>query len=128
VIRRYRNRKKTTKPWIVALAQLQDLKKQGRAQALHAKQFYFSLTTIIKEYLAARFGVDVKGKTDEELLIFLKTHAVLGSLLIDEIQRIVDGSVFVRFANEAAAQEHIDRDFARARDIITKTIPKEKEQ
>lgn len=121
----YRKRKKLPL-WDQALLDLNKLKKENKVDVVHGKEFYLTVSALLKKYLHDRFAYDVVGKTDEEVILYLQgQHA--DEHIIEEMKSLLQGSQIIKFANAQAAQEQIERDYVRSVAIITRTIP-EKEQ
>lgn len=125
VWKKLRNKKVATEPvWISALRNLRALQNKKCVTKEEGKQVYFALTDILKRYIQERFGLPVHGKTDEELIRYLKEHNLLPELR-DDIADIAQGCVYIKFANEQAMQDHIARHIALSISLVTKTIPQE---
>lgn len=117
--RRARASNKT--PWQKALEALDAMRASQAYRTAEGKQVYFALTSIMKTYVYERFGLDVAGKTDDELIAFLRQTTVPVDYT-DAVQEILQGSVLVRFARGAAIKEQIERDVVRAYRAIEHTI------
>ncbi len=109
--------------WAVALRKLEELKKQNIATVASGKMFYIATTAILKQYLEQRYGFDLQGKTDTEVINYLKRENA-SSELVQDIESIFAGSEMIKFANMQAAQEQINNDFECSIAIIKRTIPK----
>jgi len=120
----YRKRKKLPL-WDQALLELSHLKKEHKVDVLHAKEFYLTVSALLKKYFHDRFGYDLMSKTDEEAVQYLQEH-YLDVHGVEEIKTLLHGSVIIKFANAQAAQEQIEYDYLRAVAIITRTIPEKK--
>ena len=111
--------------WVVTLRKLEELKKQNIATVASGKMFYLATTAILKQYLEQRYGFDLQGKTDTEVINYLKRENA-PSELVQDIESIFAGSEMIKFANMQAAQEQINNDFERSIALIKRTIPKER--
>lgn len=120
----YRKRKKLPL-WDQALADLNRLKQEHKVDAVYGKEFYVTISALLKKYFYDRFGYDVIGKTDDEMIQYLQKHYP-DVQSIEDIKVLLQGSVIIKFANVQAAQEQIDYDYVRAIAIITRTIPEKK--
>jgi len=124
LIRLYKRSKKVVKPaWEIALEELQEIQKQLADKGMQGKTFYFRLTWVFKRYLSARYKLDVYGKTDDELLLYLEGSGLAPDLAQD-ISVIFEGSKTIKFANEQAMKKRMERDIQASIDFIEKTIPK----
>jgi hypothetical protein len=119
---RYKNSKKRL-PWDQALYELEQLDKNHKVSIEGGKEFYSAVSEIIKYYMAARFGYDVVGKTDSELVRYLEEKRMDEDIVL-EIKHILHGSEVIKFANAQAIQEKISDDFNRSLALIEKTIPR----
>jgi hypothetical protein len=117
----YRRRKKLPL-WDQALADLNQLKQEHKVDVLYGKEFYVTVSVLLKKYFHDRFGYDVMGKTDDEMIEYLQEHYP-DKQSIEDIKALLQGSVIIKFANVQAAQEQIDHDYVRSIAIITRTIP-----
>jgi len=124
LFKKWRARKKTQTAWDSALATLAQLKKDNKVSVLHGKEFYYALTNIMKVYMHARYGDNLKSATDEEFLAGLANQATVSPAILADIREIMDGVVFIKFANASAAQKKIDADYERAIQIIKNSIPR----
>jgi len=118
----YRKRKKLPL-WEQALLQLSHLRKEHKVNVLHGKEFYLTVSMLLKEYFHNRFGYNLISKTDEEAVVYLQEHYV-DEQSVEEIKALLQGGTIIKFANAQAAQEQIERDYLRAIAIIKKTVPK----
>jgi len=120
----YRKRKKLSL-WDQALLDLSHLKKEHKVDVAHGKEFYVSVCAILKNYFCNRFGYDITGKTDAEVIDYLQQkHG--DEQTVEDMKMVLQGSEIIKFANAQAAQEQIEQDYVRAIAIITKTIPEKK--
>lgn len=122
--RAYRKRKKLPL-WDQALLELAQLKKDHKIDILHGKEFYTTICAVLKKYFHGRFGYEVIGKTDDEVIEYLKNH-YQDERMFEDIKSIFQGGVIIKFANAQAAQEQIEGDYSRAVAIIRRTIPEKK--
>ena len=120
----YRARKKLPL-WDQALLELTQLKKEHKVDVAHGKEFYAIVSAVLKKYFHDRFEYDIVGKTDEEVVDYLKNHHK-DEAILEEIKAILQGGVIIKFANAQAAQGQIEHDYLRAVAIIQRTIPEKK--
>ena len=113
--------KKVLTPFQQAMLNLEELRRTTM-QPGQAKLFYDTLMKILKDYLHARFGYDTQGKTDHELIDYLKTMPIADQVA-QELQSIVNGGLYVRFANQQAIITQMEHDYATAVAIVKKTQP-----
>lgn len=126
-LRKYRVPKKNKKvAWEVALEDLAAIESDLATKGMLGKTFYFRLTWMFKRYLSTMYKFDVYGKTDEELVLYLEGSG-LATDLVDDLKAILEGSTVVKFANEQALKERMQRDLIASKEFIEKTIPKQVE-
>jgi hypothetical protein len=95
------------KEW--ALEELEKLNPEKYNTKQEFKDFYFSLTRIYKTFLYKKFSWQVAEKTDEELLEFLR-NTDLGSSTIEKLEKILNGSLLIKFADAQALKEQAQVD------------------
>lgn len=120
----YRKRKKLPL-WDQALLELTQLKKEHKVDVVHGKEFYATISAVLKKYFHERFGDDIIGKTDDEVVTYLKNHHK-DEIMVEEMKAVLQGGIIIKFANAQAAQEQIEHDYLRAVAIIQRTIPEKK--
>lgn len=116
-LRAYRARKKVVPAWQKALQGLDAL---GDVQMHEGKDFYCTLTTLVKTYLHERYGYDVRGATDDELLLYVAEKPEMQRYL-DDIRAICVGCVTIKFAHAQAGKEQMKQDLERARTLVLST-------
>jgi len=121
----YRTRKKLPL-WDQALLELTQLKKEHKVDVVHGKEFYVTISALLKRYIHERFGYDLLGKTDAEVVDYLEKN-YFDEHILAELKVLLQGSEIIKFANAQAAQEQIEHDYLRAVAIIHRTIPQRKE-
>lgn len=120
MVTRYLSRRPATKPWVVALQELENLSKN--IQPADSERFYTALTTLLKHYLYRRFGYSVLSKTDAQVTVYLKS-VDLDPAFADTLETIFQGSIVCKFAHQQAIKEAMHRDLAAAIAFINATIP-----
>jgi len=116
----HKNRKLA--PWDWALLEICKLPIDKCHSKDDFKRFYFLLTGVIKRYLYKRFNWDTIDKTDDELIKFLQNKK-FDIRLLESLQKVFDGAVWVKFANEDVLKTQAESDLLVARDVIEKTRP-----
>lgn len=123
LIKTYRARKKVAVPyWQEALNQLETLKQRNVATVAQGSVFYAKLTIILKQYIQQRYGFDVCGKTDDETIVLLERMQFNPSKL-DQLKPLLQGSLYIKFANAQAAQQQIEKDLQDAVNFIKNNMP-----
>lgn len=116
----YYKRKKgvAKKCWQIALEKLEQLDKKDH------KMFYCVLTDTLKNYLIARYCLDIRSKTDEEMVEYLNSNKdIYGQ--VDELKKIFNETTKVKFSHhdvdDSIVQEHLSLSIQ----VVKNTIPKE---
>ncbi len=125
---RLRRKKQVVPIWQCALEGLELLQKNNKITPIHGKEFYLTVTAILKNYLQERFNLNLRGKTDTEVVDYLEKSANIDQELLQTIHTIFNGSVMIKFANERVVQEQIELDFNRSIMIVKKTMQQEKKE
>lgn len=122
-LKKYRASKRKRKlPWDVALNELGTIEKDLSQKGMLGKTFYFRLSWVFKRYLNERYGFEVYGKTDKELIMYLEGTG-LSLDLIQDLKVIFEGIGVIKFANQEAVKERINRDLSMSVALIKRTIP-----
>ncbi len=108
-----RSRKKELSLYEQSLAQLEQLA-YGH---YNSKEFYFLLTTILKEYLSSMYSLNLQSKTDFEVIKMIKQQGI-SAPIVELIEQMLSGMVTVKFANKKAGQEQMVQDLKRCTKAI----------
>lgn len=122
IIKKFANRKKPLTPWQVALRDLAILGTPDMLNERSSKIFYIRLTTIVKKYLCDRYGFDIYGKTDREILLFLDEQVIFPRDLMPVLYEIYDHASQSKFANVLGIAETMKRDLALGVRIVKETM------
>lgn len=85
------------------------------------KDFYIRLTMLLKWYLQKRYEKQFIGTTDAECLQILRTDRFIPEWIASRFENLIEGVMFVKFANAQAAQERMQEDFDSVKIIVTNT-------
>jgi hypothetical protein len=118
----YIRRKRPSFPWDRALNKLNSLFMQEQFSKEESKQFYFKLTKILKDYLHERYNVVLRGKTDQELLLFLNESDFPADLL-PPVRALFEGCLEIKYADDQVLKECLIRDLESAIFIVKQTSP-----
>lgn len=88
------------------------------------KKFYFDITLVLKQYLQKRYGWKTEDKTDEELVNFLDKQG-FKTRLLDDLKKMLEGAVWVKFAGEDVIKTQAEADLKTALLIVRQTVPVE---
>jgi LPXTG-motif cell wall-anchored protein len=100
-----------------ALATIQSLKAQKRTTQKEYKTLYFDLTTTIKHYLHKEFLWKTVDKTDEELINYLTLQGIEEEQ-IEQFKKLMNGALYIKFANHEAREQQADDDIVQAESLI----------
>ena len=120
VYRWYSTRKKLELPYHQQILSQLDVLQEADWSKNH-KQFYIALTALLKQYLQHRFTKQFVGTTDSECLELLRSDKFIPEWLVERFKNLIDGIMFVKFANAQAAQERMQKDLDSVRSIISAT-------
>lgn len=123
LLKKYRGKKTKMMPGQRALVDLDKLKVLMLEKKISNQGFYLSLTEIIKNYLFSRFGYDLFGCTDQEVVKFL-VNKKFDLFLLENIKDMFKSMQLIKFAAESAAIELMENDLSRSVELINKTVPK----
>ena len=117
-----RRRKIALTFWEIALRDLAQLKPEKCSDKNDFKNFYFKLTNIFKKYLDIRYDWQTITKTDEELIKHLANQN-FNQEMLTQIQKILEGALWVKFANQDALKLQAEADLKIITQIIERTRP-----
>ena len=92
----------------LAMAHLEHLEYAG----YQPKEFYHSLTGIMKEYLSCAYSLALSDKTDHEVIGSIKEYHVSPEV-VDLLEGVLVGAIRIKFAPKMKAQEHMNEDLSR---------------
>ncbi len=105
---------------------LRDLASLGTSDILNehkSRVFYSRLTETIKKYLVSRYGFDIYGKTDKEVLTYLDDQVTFPRDLLPVLQEILSHASAIKFANVSGVVEQMEKDLALSVRLIKETMP-----
>lgn len=114
--------------WQVALKELNQLNPDKYTTKEDFKNFYFKLTDIFKRYLNKRYNWPTQDKTDSELIKQLEQQNFnqnFNSDILAQVQKILEGALWVKFANQDALKVQAQADLQTIIKIIDLTKPVE---
>ena len=116
----WRRKKRRLTSWEWALQEIDTLSVEMCSTKKDFKKLYYSLTTIIKQYLHKRYRWRTREKTDEELICYLVEQKFEESLL-EDLKKMFSGAVWIKFAGEDVIKTQAKKDLEMAIRIIHKT-------
>ena len=117
-------RKKVIPPYILAMSQLDELKKRKLAESGQDKEYYTELTAIMRQYMEGRFGIYAREMTSSEILDAMEADGATKPF-IDSIRPVLETADFVKFAKMHALPEENVRSYNAIRNFVTATKPEE---
>jgi hypothetical protein len=119
----YRKKQKSLlTPWQEALQDLENLVHENYNLPTKHKEFYQQVTAVLKKYLSRRYGCVLVSKTDQEIITVL-AQTEFSQDLRQQLEEIMQGAVFIKFANQQAIKEQMKLDLQRAQELVRKTTP-----
>lgn len=100
-----------------AIIDMRMLKEQYYVDGISAKEFYAQLSSILKRFISDYYHIPVQSYTDEELISYLKKNND-GRNVITVLQPLLEGWVYIKFAQASALKEQIDHDCAQVINLI----------
>ncbi|MBY0353866.1 hypothetical protein K2W90_05895 [Candidatus Babeliales bacterium] len=119
-----RRKKKQISPWEWALREIANISIDKCIKKSDFKKVYFQLTDILKQYFQKRYGWQTINKTDDELIGYLSTQK-FDYVLLTELQKMLEGSLWVKFANQEMLKTQAQKDLKTALRVIEETRPQE---
>lgn len=110
--------------WEKAESALHELQQKQQRGVTTSSQYYIAVTTIIKNYLHERYHYPVVSTTDTEIISVLKEYEA-PAVVQETVEHLVEGIITIKFAQEQAAQERMEKDFERCILLIKQTIPEQ---
>lgn len=115
-------KKKIIPPYELAKQKLQILKQRGLCQEGKEKEYYSSLTNILREYLAGRFGILAQEMTTTQILDAVNSNEEI-SKLRNELKVVLEIADFVKFAKAQPSDEENINSFQIASNFVEITKP-----
>lgn len=104
---------------VSALKALEKLSLGSFFSSQDIKAGYFEVTMIVKNYVSARYGISLISLTDHELL---KKLAHMNNIRLYEVcKNVIEAAVFIKFAEQEAAEKTLREDIEAIKKIIIET-------
>ncbi len=110
---------------IRALEAIEDLRKSGSAHNKEAKQYYTSLTDIVRTYINDRFGFNATEMTSAEILDNLRSCGDKSSF--EELSELLSTADMVKFAKAQPLLGENDRNLFGAMEFVKTTMVQDTE-
>jgi hypothetical protein len=99
-----------------------DRASQAGNQFYAGSQFYVELSRILKTHLHERYGFDLLGKTDQELMVWVAERPELAPVHA-QLSQALEGGEYIKFAGAQAAREAVERHALAAQVMVKQTMP-----
>lgn len=109
-------------PWEEALTSIEALNRQDLIHRGLIKQYYYSLSEILKRYLERRFEFNATEQTTTEIINVLKQRKTPGR---DEFGRFFTSADLVKYAKHIPDREEIESAAEQAKNLVIQTKPAE---
>ncbi len=131
LIKRYKRSEKDQKPvriiippeqaHIIALRDLEKLKRAKYLRLEQFKTFYSELTHILKQYYENRYLIDALELTSSELMEKMESMHECETMIATDTQKILEKADLVKFAKETSTELDSGKALTQAIDIVNKT-------
>jgi len=119
-----RARRKKKPVWERALSEINSMRERNLDDLEMRRAVYDKMTRLLKEYCVERYGWDVGGLTDKEIIIFL-TNKQVDLRMQQAFESIVHGCELIKFAHESVNRDRVLADCVLSEEFIRATIPSE---
>jgi flagellar biosynthesis/type III secretory pathway M-ring protein FliF/YscJ len=102
-----------------ALKALEALKQKKIQSREDAHEAYFTITNILKRFFQVHYGIPFESMTDLEMVELLK-KTDFPVEHVSPLGDMIEASIGVKYAQEAALQQDVSRDIARSIALITR--------
>lgn len=109
-------------PYDEAVAALEKLKADKLWQNGREKEYYTSITDILRRYIDRRFGINAVEMTSEQIIATLRENNETRAVN-SQLQMILEVADLVKFANERPLPDDNEAAWQRARDFVEATKP-----
>ncbi len=107
---------------VLALEQLEELKLKQLWQKGQVKEYYSKLTDILREYFAARFGVNAAEMTSDEIIMAMKDH-LSDAERLKNLRKVLQLSDMAKFAKARPLDAENEISFMLSAAIVNSTKP-----
>ncbi len=112
---------------VLALQELETLKKKGLLTKGAVREHYFELSEIFRKYLGARYLFPALDRTRQEIFNFLKRNLEINNHLKNEIELILEQTDRVKFAKVAPSIHESNEIMGSIAGFIRSTSPAQQE-
>lgn len=123
IIKKLKGRKKKILCHEYAIMELNKLGEMLENNSINGKFFYLRITEILKRYLNDRFGYDLLGLTDHEMIIFLEKNK-FDEIFLENIRSMTKSEEIVKFACANVAKDLMERDLNFCKNLVQAFIQK----
>lgn len=108
-------------PWVTAMEELDVLKSKNLIEHGQAKEYFTSLSDIVRRYIEERFGIRAPEMTTPEFLGHLRDSKVLTIQQKETLKYFLNSCDMVKFAQYGPSHMEADESFAFAQKFIEET-------
>ena len=123
IVRWLKHRKLHRTYWQQVLDDLACVRNEIEQGKVKPDQIYKQMIAILKEYCSLRYGINMRGFTDTELIIHLEQF--VSSDQLAPLKMLTPRAIEVKFAGEKVAKKLMLEDTVHIRNFIEKTVPSE---
>lgn len=120
LFKRYRKNAKPLSDWQIALRQLDMLKNNNMLAPAMSERYYVYLTSLLKEYISARYAHDVHSLTDEEMVTYIE-QLPLYTHYKEQLIKIFSAGLSIKFAHQYAVEQQMLQDWQHAYEFVIGT-------
>ena len=112
---------------LIAMEQLEELRRQKLWQEGRVKPYYSRLTEIVKDYISKRYSISATEKTTEELLseMRMNTKIEISKSSVEELKGLLQLADLVKFAKWNPLPEENDKAFEEGKNFVQLTKQEE---
>ena len=115
--------KKKEPAHIIAIRELEILKKDKLWQQNMTKEYYSRLTEIVRRYIENRFNVNALEQTSTEIVGSFIKNRLISETLIEQLKELLSLADLVKFAKGSALPVENEKNMENVYDFIYKTKP-----
>ncbi len=112
-------------PWEIAFADLEILKSKHLLETNHFREYYFTLSDILRNYIEKRFGLMAPERTTEEFIKLIRTQSIFSAEQQRLLHHFLQECDLVKFAKATPEFTQTNSGAERVRCFVQETIPVE---
>lgn len=108
-------------PHIIALSNLDIIKKENLWQKGDVKEYYSRVTGVVRTYLEDQFQINALEQTTDEIMDAVNKDQLISSDVCDRLKDILTRADFVKFAKAKPLPDENNKTLTNAYEIVTQT-------